>query len=485
MRSTTILITLVCLLFFSEAMTQVAFDRSQSALLKEASNQWLCSELKAVNPAYFDCEKQAWKLPLPGFFDLFGDSILVSPEQTARYERIWFPQGDCRQFLAIVAMADVYMPLFKRKAEQLNLHPHTAFLPIVLSGCNQQFRGDDAAGLWAMNYLAARKEHLKIDTLVDERMGGDFSTDAALKHFKYMLGLHSNNYWRVTNAYRFGPSQIADSEQLQKGLELPSETNNGASDFLRFTAYTIHLFQSVHVENQLNNCFDILGHYQAVQIEKPLLVEAIARVLSVDESNLRNANPVYTGKYIVPGYRKVPFVMEDTLIGRYRIMLDSIARWQPTTTKTESIEWKTEWIKHRVAQGESLGRIAAKYDVSISQLKKWNQLRSDKIRKGQILKIEKRRKVSQPKPAVKKEKINTDQPTDTLHTIATPPTPTSLNKPKPSSEKRTKSKYYTVKQGDSLWSIAKKYPGVTEKDLMKWNKCGANIRPGQKLIIKK
>jgi LysM repeat protein len=49
---------------------------------------------------------------------------------------------------------------------------------------------------------------------------------------------------------------------------------------------------------------------------------------------------------------------------------------------------------------------------------------------------------------------------------------------------KEKVKYYTVKSGDSLWSIARKYPGVTENDLMKWNKCGANIRPGQRLVIK-
>jgi membrane-bound lytic murein transglycosylase D len=47
-----------------------------------------------------------------------------------------------------------------------------------------------------------------------------------------------------------------------------------------------------------------------------------------------------------------------------------------------------------------------------------------------------------------------------------------------------KQKVYTVKSGDSLWSIAHKYPGVTEHDIMKWNKCNERIQPGQKLIIK-
>ena len=48
--------------------------------------------------------------------------------------------------------------------------------------------------------------------------------------------------------------------------------------------------------------------------------------------------------------------------------------------------------------------------------------------------------------------------------------------------------YYTVKKGENLWSIAKKYPGVSNKDIMRWNGISESkvkdIRPGQKLKIK-
>ena len=485
MRFIAALSTLCCILLLADAQAQVSFERSESAVLKSSSEQWLCRELKAVNPAYFTCEKQEWKLPTHGRFDLLGDTININTEQIARFERIWFPQGDCRIFLSVVAMADVYMPLFKRKSELLSLHPHVAFLPVVVSGCNQQFREGDAAGLWALGYLAARKEHLAIDTLVDERMGGDFTTDAALNHFRYMLKVHGNDYWRATIAYRYGPSDLTSVEQIKLASQAQSESTRAAADFLRFMAYTIRLFKSVHLDNQLNNCFDILGHYQAIQFEKSLRLDAIAKVLAIDETRLRQTNPVYIGDYLIPGYRKVPFVLEDTILGRFRLMQDSIARWQPFERKVETAQWKTDWIRHRVAKGESLGRIAAKYDVSIAQLKKWNQLRSDKIRKGQVLKIETRKKIVETKPNVLPERIIEEQPSDTLVNNNKTVAPSAEKTSKRSNESKTKGKYYTVKQGDSLWSIAKKYPGVTENDLMRWNNCTANIRPGQKLIIKK
>jgi membrane-bound lytic murein transglycosylase D len=45
--------------------------------------------------------------------------------------------------------------------------------------------------------------------------------------------------------------------------------------------------------------------------------------------------------------------------------------------------------------------------------------------------------------------------------------------------------YYTVKQGDTLWEIARDYPGVSENDIMKLNNLGYTdkIQPGQKLKI--
>ncbi len=48
--------------------------------------------------------------------------------------------------------------------------------------------------------------------------------------------------------------------------------------------------------------------------------------------------------------------------------------------------------------------------------------------------------------------------------------------------------YYTMKRGENLWTIAKKYPGVSNRDIMKWNGISESkvkdLKPGQKLKIK-
>jgi membrane-bound lytic murein transglycosylase D len=47
--------------------------------------------------------------------------------------------------------------------------------------------------------------------------------------------------------------------------------------------------------------------------------------------------------------------------------------------------------------------------------------------------------------------------------------------------------YYTVRRGDNLWTIAKKFSGVTNESLMKLNNINdvRKISPGQRLKIKK
>jgi membrane-bound lytic murein transglycosylase D len=534
MRFAVLFLTCVLTVLLNRAGGQSRFDTMQSSVLATASNQWLVQELRNVNPSYFRCDRQDWILPMPGKFPLYGDTVTLSPEHIARFRNIWFPQNDCKRFLSVVALADVYMPLFKRKAELMSLHPDVAFLPIVLSGCNQEFSVGDASGLWAMPFLAARRQHLRIDSLVDERLGGDFTTDAALKHFSFLLSIHRADYWRATVAFTSGPSQLTLIDTTLQGVDMLSRLNPETVDALLFQAYTNQLFRLVHLENQMNNCFDILGHFQPVIIEKPLQIKAIAEVLAVDESRLRKTNPVYTGQYLQTGYRKVPFVLEDTLVGRFTLLKDSIARWQPAKPKaiTSSDEWESYFVQHRVGKGETLGRIAGKYHVTIAQIKKWNKLLSDKIRKGQTLRIEQRRRIILETPAPKVDlRIEADSASvgapvisdslilvhksdslfakgqklmsqkkykeavrtfDELLSLA--PTHSEALELRKQAQDAAKAqiasekssvKYYTVKSGDSLWSIARKYPGVTENDLMKWNKCGANIRPGQRLIIKK
>lgn len=106
-------------------------------------------------------------------------------------------------------------------------------------------------------------------------------------------------------------------------------------------------------------------------------------------------------------------------------------------------------IKHKVRQGETLSKIAKKYNVSIDAIKKANNLKGTALKPHQILVI----------PETKNKK--------------------NLAHKKTSGE----SSYYTVKKGDTLSSIAKK-TGCTVAELKKWNNIPTNrLKIGQKIIV--
>ena len=171
---------------------------------------------------------------------------------------------------------------------------------------------------------------------------------------------------------------------------------------------------------------------------------------------------------------------------------------------------------HRVAKGETLSKIAKRYGVSTAEIKKWNKLKKNTIARGRKLKIHTYERVATGRKKSEVQAVaaaeNADTSADSIATAAAPvdsaatvltasaevqseekgaePAP-APQKAKTTKVKQTKKSskgdftYHTVKKGESLYSIAKKYKGVSISDLQKANGLGSksNIRAGQKIKI--
>ena len=102
--------------------------------------------------------------------------------------------------------------------------------------------------------------------------------------------------------------------------------------------------------------------------------------------------------------------------------------------------------------------IAQRYSVRISDIREWNDLTSKKyIHPGQKLVIFAKKNPS----------------TENGFTITHEQTYNGYL-------------YYTIRRGDTLWDIAKKYKGVSASDIMKLNHMSARkiLKPGMKIKIK-
>ena len=121
-------------------------------------------------------------------------------------------------------------------------------------------------------------------------------------------------------------------------------------------------------------------------------------------------------------------------------------------------------MRYVVRQGDNLGLIAKNHGVAITDIKRWNNLRNNNLKIGQVLKLQNAAPVT--------------AKTVPLQTAgrATP----STTKP---SAKTPKMFTYTVRQGDSLYLIARRQK-VDLKQLQRWNpKASKNLKIGQSLVI--
>lgn len=165
---------------------------------------------------------------------------------------------------------------------------------------------------------------------------------------------------------------------------------------------------------------------------------------------------------------------------------------------------------HTVKRGDNLGAIASKYDVSVAELRKWNKIKGNNIMAGQKIRIQKTIMVTTP---VKEEAIAAKETKETSKASVTANAKTAVaanssednndttdneeqvaaNDTKPAvvtPAKRNREvnyeqeRMYVVQKGDSLFSIARKHPGVTVENLKNWNKIqGESIQPGMKLKV--
>lgn len=121
---------------------------------------------------------------------------------------------------------------------------------------------------------------------------------------------------------------------------------------------------------------------------------------------------------------------------------------------------------YTVKSGDALSTIAERYKVTVSQLKKWNNLSSNNIRVGQKL-------------------IVSQQPASAQKTQESKPTATQQSSTVKANDPNIGYTEYIVKDGESLYIIAKKFPGVSAQNIMDFNGIGSNIKPGMKIKIPK
>ncbi|WP_341228500.1 LysM peptidoglycan-binding domain-containing protein [uncultured Arcticibacterium sp.] len=412
---------------------------------------------------------------------------------------------------------EFYFPVFERYLAQHGIPDEMKYLALLESGLEPTIMSHaKAVGLWQFMSPTAREYGLKINDYMDERMHIEKSTDAS---FRYLTWLHNYFHdWELALAsYNTGPGN------LRRAIR-----RSGKTDYWDLHNY-IHRDTRAYVPqwaalNYLMNYSAEHGIFpdpektmyplatENLLLDGPLNLEKFAELNYLDLNTIKRLNPHFTSNDI-PSYArnleiKIPqntyaYFEEnkDCIIDLASVLSDPSDDIASITDSkgTYHIEKKTVKKYYRVRSGDYLGKIASRNGVRVSDLKRWNKLRSNTIQKGQRLvfyKTESTRVYDAIEP-VKTVTKQDNKPVLAKNTTTPPEERTNVkvvsqsNKIASTSEKKvepsytnvskTVKRYHFVKRGDNLTHIARAY-GTSISQLKDWNNLRSNnIQKGQRL----
>ena len=371
----------------------------------------------------------------------------------------------------LMARAQFYFPMFEEQLDKYDIPLEIKYLAIVESALRPRAKSRvGATGLWQFMYQTGKQFDLNVSSYVDERQDPLKATEAACK---YLTALYKTfGDWDLAlAAYNSGPGNVNKAIRRAGGKRnywnirqfLPRET----AGYLPAFYATLYILKYADQHGFVSKKEKInLFETDTIHVKKQMTFQQIQKFLDVDIEMLQFLNPQY--KLDIIPYRKnnnyyvrLPLYNVGQYISNEKELYAFIDTEEAKreTTLPEYIEMNDR-IRYRVKNGDYLGKIATKYGVSISSLKRWNGLRSNALKIGQRLTVYPR-----------KLSVNTS----TMKVVKT------------SSKSTLKTAYttYTVKKGDSLWTISQKYPKVSIQNLKDWNNIwnAKSLKPGMKLKI--
>ncbi|WP_200763897.1 lytic transglycosylase domain-containing protein [Nitrosophilus alvini] len=341
-----------------------------------------------------------------------------------------------KHFFKTIDNAFIYIPTIKRLINEAGIPQVFLFMAMAESNFSPHaYSNKKATGVWQFMPATAKKFGLKIDDYVDERKDPIKSTKAAIKYLKHLHNLFGKWYLAAL-AYNTGEGRVkraikkAGTDELSvlidpKKRYLPRESR-------RYLRKIVALaLMAGNTEFMLKDDFDYIlnrGSAYSLAIVEATggdLLRDIARSIKMDHKELKKLNAHLKYDFVPPYSKKYNIYIP------YIKLADFKENYRPSNKEKV-------FIVYKVKKGDTLSKIGKRYGVSYKIIKDFNDLKSHILRINQKLVI----------PVAKAQK-----------------------------------RVYTVKKGDTLISISKRF-GLSVAKIKKINSLKTStIRVGEKIVI--
>ncbi|MBJ6119573.1 LysM peptidoglycan-binding domain-containing protein [Pontibacter sp. BT310] len=407
----------------------------------------------------------------------------------------------------MLSRQNVYFPLFEKYLKKYDMPEEMKYLAIVESGLNPKAASwAKAVGLWQFIPTTGKEYGLDQSNYIDERMDPEKATDAACRFLKRLHKTYGD--WELAMAaYNCGPGNVNKAIRRAGGGQktfweifpyLPKETRS----YVPSMTAVIYTMNYAPQHNIFTDSVLYAHDVETITINQAIDLEKLAEEMHLDSKTLLALNPEIK-KSVLPAntrnYKlRVP-AERSQLIASAADLSCMIAAASPVAPEPKPIQERepaqapvllasttpapapaattltdtTEKKFYTVQRGDNLSSIATKHNVTVEQLKDWNNLRKSTIMANQKL------TVYQPKMT---EAIAMVTPAEEAE--AKPIVAQKAAKPALKISEKQQEVVHQVQPGDTLWTISQKYNGISVEQIKKLNKLKSNqIKPGQKLIL--
>jgi membrane-bound lytic murein transglycosylase D len=396
-------------------------------------------------PAKIPAEDDFWQRVRNGF-------RLSGARQKSVIKRIEIYSNNTRQVERVLQRGEPYLAYIQNEVERRGFPAEITLLPFVESGFDPfAYSHGRAAGLWQFIPGTGKRYGLQQDWWFDGRRDVVASTRAALDYLERLQRQFDGDWLLALAAYNSGEGTVLQAIRRNRkagrptdfwNLDLPRETAAYVPKLLAICAVVKHPekygVRLIPV--------DAMPAFVVVDTRSQLDIAVAADLAGMDIEELYRLNPGYNRWATHPdGPHRLAIPAGKS--GLFRENLANLPEAQ-----------RVKWVRHKIRSGETLSHIAAHYNTTVRVLRSTNELQNTNIRAGSHLLIPVAAKDPARYAALKKQ-LQTGHPSGSRIT-------------------------YKVQHGDSLWDIARKHK-VTVNQVTRWNRLdsGALIKPGQKLVI--
>ena len=287
-----------------------------------------------------------------------------------------------------------YLPLFEEHLQNKQIPKEIKYLPIIESRLDPSaISRVGATGLWQFMFYTALENGLTMNSYIDERMDPQKSTVAAALYLSKLYVIH-NDWNLVLASYNAGPRTISRAKTKSGGYTnywnmrpfLPSETANYIPSFIA-TMYILEYSKEHGID--LDKSEKPILKTEKIIVKEKIAFEHISDFFQYSRDSIKSLNPSYIHN-IIPADGKNKLRLPIELVDRFVMQEEAFysfakAEFEKREKPLPDLYSIDSKLIYKVKYGDFLGKIARKFGIKVSDLKRWNNLKSDNIRENQKL----------------------------------------------------------------------------------------------------